>query len=1114
MALGRTSEAPGTMDDQEPLTSDRATVVPHQFEAAAFDLDGVVTDTARVHAEAWTRVFDALLRERTTHEGTSFKPFTSEDYRTYVDGRPRLEAIRAFLLARGVSLPEGEVSDGQDVSTIHGLGARKNQLFLEHIQNTGVDIYPSTVALIRRLRSLGLKTAIVSSSKNCDDILRVAGIEGLFDVAVTGLDREKLSIKGKPAPDTFLEAARRLGIPPARIMVIEDAVAGVAAAHAGRFGLTIGVDRNEDADALKNAGADIVVSDLAEIELQVEDRLTGRAPGGSPKPDVHCLDPFIARTGTQTLAPAAPSIDPWVFACDRFDPTIEGRCETLFALGNGYFVTRGSASESCADDIHYPGTYLAGGYNRLTTVLDGRTIEHEDLVNLPNWLSLSFRIDDEDWFDLRQVDILAFRQELDLRRGFYRRMVRIRDAAGRETSVVERRFVHMQEKNLAGQHFEVTADNWSGRLRLRAVLDGDISNAGVPRYSHFNKHHFHVHKAAHIGHDSILLEGRTTQSNLQVTQAARVRAWLQEKHLKGKPLTEPAQAGQEFEVHVRPDETVTLEKIVALYTSWDRAIADCTTAACKALERAGPFDDLLQTHVLAWDHLWGRCDVGLVEIGNDPRHTAHLAVRLHIFHLLQTTSPHTVDLDAGVPARGWHGEGYRGHIFWDELFIFPFLNLRVPVLTRALLLYRYRRLPEARWAARQAGYRGAMFPWQSGSSGREETDVMYLNPLSGNWIRDNTHLQRHVGAAVAYNVWQYYQATGDAEFLYAYGAELMFEIARFWASIAKWNVIRDRYDISGVMGPDEFHDGYANRDQPGLDNNAYTNVMASWCIARALDLFDLLPAERCQELCERLRLERDEIVHWDNVSRKLYVPFHADRMLSQFEGYEDLEEFDWEAYRRKYPSIRRLDLILETEGLSPNRYKLSKQADVLMLFYLFSAEELTEIFEWLGYDFDPESIPGIIDYYLRRTSHGSTLSGIIHAWVLARSVRRRSWGLFTEALESDINDIQGGTTREGIHLGAMAGTVDILQRCFTGLELRGNELRLHPVLPDDLKHLSFRLRYRKHSLRIDVKPSELTVTSDPSDAEAISIVVDQREALLEPGRRLSVTLTQASTMPS
>jgi beta-phosphoglucomutase family hydrolase len=1093
-------------ENQYAPTSGR--VAPHQFEAAAFDLDGVVTDTARVHAEAWTRVFDALLRERAMHEGTSFEPFTPEDYRTYVDGRPRLEAIRAFLSARSISLPEGEVSDGQDANTIHGLGARKNQLFLEHIQNKGVDIYPSTVALIRRLRSLGLKTAIVSSSKNCDDILRVAGIEGLFDVAVTGTDREQLSIKGKPAPDTFLEAAKRLSVPPARMITVEDAIAGVAAARAGGFALTIGIDRNANADALRKAGADIVVSDLADIQLEVDDALTGRTPWGKPKPDAHCLDPFIARSGTQTLSPATPSVDPWTFTCERFDPMMEGRYETLFALGNGYFVTRGAASESQADDIHYPGTYLAGGYNRLTTVLDGRPIEHEDLVNLPNWLPLGFRIDDGEWLDLREVDILAFRQELDLRHGLYRRMVRFRDAAGRATRVTERRFVHMQAKNLASQHFEVTAENWSGRLTLRAVLDGEVSNAGVPRYRHFNEHHFRVTKVTHIDHECFLLEGDTTQSDLRVTQAARVRAWRQNsrEQLRGNPLTEPVRVGQDFEIHVTPDTTVALEKIVALYSSLDRAIADWAVAASKAVERAGSFDDLLQAHALAWDHLWRRCDVSLVEIGNDPRHTTHLDVRLHLFHMLQTTSPHTIELDAGVPARGWHGEGYRGHIFWDELFIFPFLNLRLPVLTRALLLYRYRRLPEARWAAQQAGYRGAMFPWQSASSGREETDVMYFNPLSGNWIRDNTHLQRHVGAAVAYNVWQYYQATGDAEFLYAYGAELMFEIARFWASIAKWNMARDRYDIRGVMGPDEFHDGYPSQDTPGLDNNAYTNVMASWCISRALDLFEFLPAERCQELCELLGLERDEIAHWENVSRTLYLPFQADGMLSQFEGYEDLEEFNWEAYRRKYPSVGRLDLILEAEGLSPNRYKLSKQADVLMLFYLFSAEELSEIFERLGYAFDPESIPATIDYYLKRASHGSTLSAIIHAWVLARSVRRRSWGLFTEALESDISDIQGGTTREGIHLGAMAGTVDILQRCFTGLELRGSELRFHPVLPDELKHLSFRLRYRKHSLRVDVKPSELVVKSDPSDAEVIYIAAHRQRVALRPGGTVNLKM--------
>ena len=388
---------------------------------------------------------------------------------------------------------------------------------------------------------------------------------------------------------------------------------------------------------------------------------------------------------------------------------------------------------------------------------------------------------------------------------------------------------------------------------------------------------------------------------------------------------------------------------------------------------------------------------------------------------------------------------------------------------------------------------------------------MYWNPRSGRWIGDDTHLQRHIGAAVAYNVWHYYQASGDTEFLYSYGAEMMFEIARFWASIARWNEARGRYDIAGIMGPDEFHDRYPGRSLPGLDNNAYTNVMAAWCITHALELFELLPDERCEELCEILQLRREELARWEEVSRKLHLPFHEDGILSQFEGYEALEEFDWDAYRRKYPKIMRLDLILEAEGDSPNKYKLSKQADVLMLFYLFSAEELTEILGRLGYAFDPETIPRTIDYYLRRTSHGSTLSAIVHAWVLARSCRQRSWLLFTEALQSDIADVQGGTTREGIHLGAMSGTVDLLQRCFTGLELRSGELRFHPALPDELKRLSFRLRYRKHSLSVDITPAELMLASDSGGAEAISIVVHDRRVVLQPGDRRSLPLAHAGS---
>ena len=573
-------------------------------------------------------------------------------------------------------------------------------------------------------------------------------------------------------------------------------------------------------------------------------------------------------------------------------------------------------------------------------------------------------------------------------------------------------------------------------------------------------------------------------------------------------VREPARVGQEIAVELSAGQRVDLEKIVAIHSSRDRASADSATEARTTLGRAGSFDELLASHALAWTHLWRRCDLDAVEVDADAFHHTHLIVRLHVFHLLQTASMRTMELDVGIPARGWHGEGYRGHIFWDELFILPFLSLRMPLLARTLLLYRYRRLPEARWAAREAGYRGAMFPWQSGSNGSEETDVAYFNPRAGSWIRDDTHLQRHVGAAIAYNVWHYYQATGDDEFLFVYGAELLCEIARFWASIAQWNDARGRYDIRGVVGPDEFHVRYPGRAEPGLDNNAYTNVMASWCLIRARDALDLLPAERRRELSELMALGQDEIERWADVSRKLYLPFHADGILSQFEGYEALEELDWEDYRRRYGDIARLDLILNAEGDSPDRYKLSKQADVLMLFYLFSARELQGLFEGLGYPFDAATIPRTIDYYLARTSHGSTLSGVVHAWVLARSCRPRSWRIFVDALRSDIDDIQGGTTAEGIHLGAMAGTVDLLQRCYTGLELRGGELRFDPVLPDELDRLSFDLRYRQQSLSIDFTASTLTVASAPGAAAAITIVVDDQSVMLDPGAQKVIPLAQ------
>ena len=266
----------------------------------------------------------------------------------------------------------------------------------------------------------------------------------------------------------------------------------------------------------------------------------------------------------------------------------------------------------------------------------------------------------------------------------------------------------------------------------------------------------------------------------------------------------------------------------------------------------------------------------------------------------------------------------------------------MPELTRALLLYRYRRLPEARRAApAQAGYRGAMYPWQSGSDGREETQRLHLNPRSGRWLPDRSHRQRHVNIGVAYNVWQYYQVTGDREFLSCYGAEMLLEIARFWASIATYDDGSDRYEIRGVMGPDEYHDGYPDRDEPGLDNNAYTNVMAVWVLCRALEVLELLP-DRPPGRAERAagaRRRRRSTAGTTSAGR-CACRFHDGDIISQFEGYERPRGARLGRLpRRRTATSSRLDRILEAEGDSANRYKVSKQADVLMLFYLLSAED-------------------------------------------------------------------------------------------------------------------------------------------------------------------------------
>lgn len=796
----------------------------------------------------------------------------------------------------------------------------------------------------------------------------------------------------------------------------------------------------------------------------------------------------------------------WTLTYEGYDPDNEGLREALCTLGNGVLASRGAAPECRADGVHYPGTYRAGLFNRLADDVDGIEVTNESMVNLPNWLVLRFRVDDGAWFSPSEADLVEYRLSLDLRRGVLTRHLCAELAPGQRLTVTQRRIVHMVEPQLAALETTFGAQGFSGKLTVRSAIDTAVRNAGVERYQDLSDLHLEVISQEEIDEQCFGVVAETNQSHMRIAEVARTRVGGRHAAEAGRIprrwFEDDGVVGHEFDLDLVEGESITVEKVVAVVVGGDPAITDPHESAIRKVAAAPDFDELLRSHVAQWAQLWDRFEVRFA----DREPIGHI-LNLHTFHALQTTSHNTIDRDVGVPARGLHGEAYRGHIFWDEVFILPYLNMRMPVLTRSLLLYRYRRLAEARTRARQAGYEGATFPWQSGSDGREESQQMHLNPVSGEWKPDHSHLQRHVNLAIAYNVWQYVETTADQDFLRYFGLELIVEIARFFSSMAIYDRLEDRYHIRGVMGPDEFHEGYPDRDRPGLDDNAYTNVMVVWVLQRTFELLELLPEHARHDACAELDVTSAELDRWKDLTRRMFVPFHGDDIISQFAGYDELEELDWDGYRKRYGDIHRLDRILHGEGDTPNRYKVAKQPDVLMLFYLLTADELHRIMRSLAYPWVPQRIPETIEYYRARTSDGSTLSAVVMAWLLARSDRAGSWDLFEHALRSDVADIQGGTTPEGIHLGAMTGTLDLIQRGYTGLMVEHDELHFDPALPTEVPRLDLLLYYRGHHLRVSLDHEMLRVSAPASDLAPVSIGCNGQRARLSAGETVTFELT-------
>ncbi len=798
---------------------------------------------------------------------------------------------------------------------------------------------------------------------------------------------------------------------------------------------------------------------------------------------------------------------PWKLIYKRFEPEEESLREALCTLGNGYFGTRGAASETVPTEMHYPGTYLAGLYNRLATNIAGRTIYNEDLVNCPNWTYLTFKVRDGVWFSPSATRILSFYQELDMRNGKLIRKILCQMPHGRRTWIHETRIVSMANPHIAAIKYEITPDNYSDYISVRSMLDGAVLNMNVERYRQLNFNHWRSHELGKFTRNGVYLGAKTSQSKVEIYEAAKLRVFSKAKELK--PAIDIIRhgnqvVGQEFRVFAQKHQSYSIEKTVAIFTSRDTGVKNAKVEAINLAKKLPKFDILLTTHVKAWRKLWDEFDV---EIEGDV--FSQQVLRLHIFHLLQTASPHNKEIDAGLPARGLHGEAYRGHVFWDEVFVLPFFSMHMPQIAKALLLYRYKRLEKARQYAIDNGYKGAMFPWQSGSSGREETQVVHLNPRSGKWGADYSRNQRHVSFAIAYNAWNYWKSTHEIEFLEKYGAEMIISIAQFACSLCEYDAKKKRYHVRGVMGPDEFHEKFPGIPHSGLIDNAYTNVMIVWTLKKAQEILKLVSKKRATRLRKKLELTDYETNRWERIIRKMSIVMDSNGIIAQFKGYFSLKELDWTWYKKKYKDIHRMDRILKAEGKSPDNYKVAKQADVLMIFYLLTQDEVKTIFNAAGYDFTNKLLKNNYDYYIKRTSHGSTLSKVVHCFVSQEVGKAKAlWDWFMEVLKSDINDTQGGTTTEGIHAGVMGGSLDIVMRSFAGIKVLDDVIEVNPKLPLKWQRLKFNIIYKGNSLVFDIKKTRVKIflRKNILGEGKLPIKVNSKKYLLAPGETIAVNL--------
>jgi trehalose/maltose hydrolase-like predicted phosphorylase len=758
----------------------------------------------------------------------------------------------------------------------------------------------------------------------------------------------------------------------------------------------------------------------------MSDRQSALAPGGVASPIRPDID-----------LPLAASNDPgWLLVEDGATLLREHAIESIFAIANGFIGTRASLEEGSR--VSRPATFAAGVY------VDGPALKPGPaLAVLPDWPQLTIIVDGET-LSMTCGQVLEHRRMLDLRQGVLWREWRQQNPSGRITRVRLLRLASLADRHVLLQSVAVTAQNYCGRIELLAGFPASCAHSERETPPTTRDAATAVVEAR--GTLVAMASGSVWQPRFAPAASSERRA---ADHGEGRWWRD-----------VDLGETIRLDRVVSVYTSRDVTNPRQAARAHVATVKTQRVQTLAAAHVDAWRRRWDAAHVTIV--GDE---AAQRALRFAVYHLVGAANPR--DERASIGARGLTGETYRGHVFWDtEIYMLPFYVFTDPPAARALLMYRYHTLGAARRKAQALGFQGALYAWESADTG-EEVAPQLTAARDGRVVELLTGQQEHhISADVAYGVWHYWRTTGDDDFIVGAGAEILVETARFWASRARIET-DGRAHIRAVMGPDEYH--------PGVDDNAYTNVMARWNLRCAADTIDVLQQERSSDwtaMSARLALAADEAATWRGIADALVTGLDPHTgLFEQFQGYFDLEDVDVAGHRN-----REIEGFLARERIEQS--KMIKQADVVALCLLLWEQWPRAVHE------------ANFRYYEPRTAHGSSLSPALHALMAARlghgALARR---YMQQASDIDLAN-NTGNTAGGVHMAALAGLWQAAVFGVAGVRAQADGIALDPQLPEGWTQLGCCVQWRRCRLRLIfvADPARIEVAVEGAGELTIAVI--------------------------